>query len=98
MNFIADNEFHSIRGDLLSLCWQTSLDFSEFFEDFIEIFIKSGLKNSFEAFTVIEYFEDLDKKIIRKNIDKLQQRIDEIGIDKKDLLVDLVNILRKKMR
>ncbi len=99
IKFIDDNEFADIKPDLLSLCWQTRLDFSDYLDFFTEIFIKSDLNSAFEAFTVIEYFEyDNKKNNIEENIEKLQKSIDKIDSQKKELLVDLVNILRNKQK
>lgn len=96
-NFILDKEFKSIKRDLLTLCWQINLDFSDFFDNFIDIFIECDLQIAFEAFTAMEYLENVDTKVIQKGIDKLQLSIDKIGIDKKELYVELVNILKKKI-
>jgi len=98
MNFIFDIKYVSIRKELVSLCWQTSLDFSNYFDKFIYIFITYDLPIAFEAFTVIEYFENNIKiEKLEKGIFDLQQSISTISSDKKELLVDLVNILRNRL-
>ncbi len=95
---IDDVELKSIRIDLLNLCWQSSLDFYPYFEKFVDIFINAELLEAFEAFTIIEYLEFFDANdLIYANIEKLEQNIDKISADKKELLVDLVNILRNKL-
>ncbi len=100
LNYIGNPEFSSIKKELLTLTWQTGLDFSSYLDFFIDIFIKADLQSAFEAFTAIEYFEYDVKSfpMIDAAIDKLQLNIEEISIDKKELLVDLVNILRKKQK
>jgi hypothetical protein len=96
INLIGNNEYRSIRQDLLQLCWQTRLDFSAYFEKFIDIFIKEDLTTAFEAFTVLEYMDIKNTEVLKKGISKLEQSISDIDESKKELLVDLVNILRKK--
>ncbi len=94
VSFIKDNEYRNIREDLVTLCWQTGLDFSDFLDDFIDLFINSELKTAFDAFTVIEYFENTTPQDAEKAIEKLQLNIDKISADKKELLVELVQLLR----
>lgn len=97
MKFIKDKEFLSIKRDLLTLCWQTGLDFSDYLSDFTDIFIKCDLKTSFEAFTAIEYIENAERQTIKDNIKKLQISIDDVVVGNRELLVDLVNVLRTKI-
>ena len=97
LNSVLDKEFKSIKRDLLTLCWQINLDFSDFFDDFIDVFIECDLQIAFEAFTAIEYLENVDIKVIKKGIEKLQFSIDKMSDEKKELYVDLVNILKQKI-
>lgn len=98
INHIFDIKYLAIKKELVSLGWQTSLDFSNYFEKFIELFITSEFSIAFEAFTTIEYFENTIKtERIEKGIFDLQQSISTISEDKKILLVDLVNILRNRL-
>jgi len=97
VELIKNPEYAIIKKDILTLCWQTSLDFAEHLTFFVDLFIKSEMQSAFEAFTVIEYMEiDSQNPAIEEAITKLQISIDEIGEEKKELLVDLVNILREK--
>lgn len=96
---IENKELRTIRQDLLAICWQSSLDFLPYFDKFIDIFIEGPLMEAFEAFTIIEYFEFLDSNdLIEEKITKLELSIGKISADKKELLVDLVNILRNKLQ
>jgi len=96
---IQNKEFYTIRKDLVTLCWQTSLDFAKHILFFVDLFITTGLQTAFEAFTTIEYIElKKDDPIIDVAIDKLQLSIDDIGEEKKELLVDLVNVIRSKQK
>lgn len=99
IDYINKKEFSEIRKELVSLCWQTGLDFANHFIFFVDLFIKTDLKTAFEAFTAIEYIElEKNDPVINIAIDKLQLSIDEIAVDKKELLVDLVNVIRKKQK
>jgi len=93
-------ELKSIRKDLLTLCWQTSLDFSPHFEYFIDVFINSQLNEAFEAFTIIDCFEfqESDTELLENNVKKLMQNTSTISEDKKELLVDLVHVLKEKSK
>lgn len=96
---IDNKELRTIRQDLLTICWHSSLDFVSYFDKFIDIFIEAPLSEAFEAFTIIEYFEFLDSNdLIEEKITKLKLSIDRISADKKELLVDLVNILKNKLQ
>jgi predicted DNA-binding protein len=67
MNDLKDPELRSeiiaeIRNDhkpattrmLVSSCWQSGLDYSEYLNDFAEVFLKSDYATAIECFTVIE--------------------------------------------
>jgi hypothetical protein len=98
ISLLDDVEYLPLKQDILSICWQSRLDFSDYLEKFIDLFINEDLSIAFEAFTVIEYLElDGKKELVEKNIEKLTQSISDISDDKKELLVDLVDVLRKKL-
>lgn len=99
VKFIEDKEYYPIRKELVSLTWQTSLDFSKYLLFFVDLFISANLLTAFEAFTTIEYIEiNKDDEILNAAVDKLQLSIDDIGEEKKELLVDLVNVIRSKQK
>ncbi len=50
-------KYKSIRKELTSVCWQNGLDFSPSMEVFIDLIIREEWSIAFEAFTVIENFE-----------------------------------------
>ncbi len=97
---LLDNiEYVNLKQDILSICWQSRLDFSAYLSKFTDLFITEQLPVAFEAFTVIEYLElDGQEDLISENIEKLEQSVSDISDDKKELLVDLVNVLRKKLQ
>lgn len=89
----------SIEQDILSLCWQSTLNFNEYILFFVETFIKNDIQSAFEAFTVLEYTAiDKEDPQINNAILKLKHSVDVIEERKKPLLVDLVNILKEKQK
>lgn len=65
---LKNDNFNSIRKDILTTCWQNGLDFSPYIEVFIDLIVSGNWEVAFEAFTVIENLEyfPLEEKI--KNI------------------------------
>ena len=54
---LQDQKFATIRKNIVSVCWQNGMDFSEFFEVFTDLIINEEWDVAFEAFTVIENLE-----------------------------------------
>lgn len=89
--------FKNIRELLLSVCWQSRLDFSEYIPVFIEQFITGNFNQAFEAFTVIDSMDaKIEKKLIKDSINKLKNKISSIDENKKELLIELVHLLQNK--
>ena len=94
--YVKDDKYRHIRKELLSILWQTRMDFSPYISDLVDLFLSEPFDVAFEAFTVIEYIEQpVDKQIAQENIDKLKLNIQTIDESKKFLLVDLVNLLKR---
>lgn len=47
----------TIRKEILTCCWQNGLDFSNYFDEFVDLIIDGEWEIAFEAFTVIENLE-----------------------------------------
>ena len=63
---------------LLSIFWQTGLDFGEYLEHFFDIAIKYNLETSMEAMSVIEniyHNNRIDDKKLSEGIDKLKKYV-----------------------
>jgi hypothetical protein len=54
---LQDQKFTTIRKNIVTVCWQNGMDFSKFFEVFIDLIINEEWDIAFEAFTVIENLE-----------------------------------------
>ena len=80
---------------LVSSCWQSGLDYSEFAVDLAEIFIRGDYLTSLECFTVIEesYPNIPDLKRI-EIIRLLEENENKHSDEKNSLLQALLNVLR----
>ncbi|MEN8122251.1 MAG: hypothetical protein ABFS35_18035 [Bacteroidota bacterium] len=96
---IKSDKYAHIREELLAVCWQSSLDFSNYIDVFTENFITGNFKEAFEAFTAIESIEKkLDAGLTEQSISALKDEINNIEESKKELLIELVHILEGKER
>lgn len=84
---------------LLSACWQSNLDFSDYLPVFIEILCRSDYQASFEAFTVIENsVGSIDKKSIDLYITTIESKLKVTPIDKQSLLTETIVMLENFKR
>ncbi|MCF6241715.1 MAG: HEAT repeat domain-containing protein [Bacteroidales bacterium] len=94
---IKSDNYKEIRAQLLSVCWQSRLDFSEYIPVFIEQFIKGSFSVAFEAFTAIDSMDaKIEENLALESIKKLKNELSSIAENKKELLVELVHILENK--
>lgn len=94
---IKDKKFSKIKSNLISICWESTLDFSDFSDTFIEIFIKEPINIAFEAFTVIQNSYNIAEEDLKKGISNLELSVSSISNDKKELLVEIVHDLKQKL-
>jgi len=93
---IKNDNLKNIHHILLSSCWQSNLDYSNYIDVFINIFISGTYIDAIEAFTIIENFDNkFTKEEIQNYTLKLKSEISNIDEDRKELLVELVNVLEK---
>ncbi|MBI5219147.1 MAG: HEAT repeat domain-containing protein [Bacteroidia bacterium] len=82
---------------LISSCWQSGLDYSNYLAVFTDIVIRENYAAAFEAFTVIEnMYGIISKKEIDINIKKLKSAINIKNKEKSYLYVELVKVLSAK--
>ncbi len=94
---LQSDKYFNIKEQLLNVCWQSRLDFSEYMPVFIDYFIQGDFNQSFEAFTVIENMESkIDKIMAESAIANLKNELGNISENKKELLVELVHIIENK--
>jgi len=91
---IKNDKFKKIHHVLLSSCWQSNLDYSNYFNVFIDKFISGTYIDAIETLTIIENFDrKINDEEIQNSISKLKSEINNITADKKELLVELVHVL-----
>ena len=54
LKFIQEEKYSSIRQELLTVIWNSKLDYSPFFADFVEIAIEGNFMIAIECLTVLE--------------------------------------------
>lgn len=95
INYINDANYNLIKKDLLNICWQSSLIFEDYIDTFINIFVNDDFELAFEAFTIIELFENkFPVEVIDKNISLLNSHYQLFEESKKKLTPELINILK----
>ncbi len=92
---LKNEKYASLHKDLLSSCWQSSLDYSSELSVFIDLFKKSEFEMAFEAFTIIENFEHNSKlPDLGQHIASLKDNVSDFkDTNKEQLYVELVHIL-----
>jgi hypothetical protein len=80
---------------LVSSCWQSGLDYSEFSSDFANIFIEGDYKTALECFTVLEESSGRIPEIQRMEIiERLTNNEDLFTNEKRELNKALIGVLR----
>ncbi|MUP38246.1 BTB/POZ domain-containing protein [Labilibaculum euxinus] len=91
---IADEKYLTIRKILISICWETSIDFSKYISTFVDLLIVSDFETSFEAFTVIENLtEKISEEIKPVEMAKLKDAISGASPEKKGILHEAIHII-----
>lgn len=94
INAIHNKEFKSELPILVSSCWKNGLNFEEYLETFVDIFIHAEFQLAFDAFTVIDTFEQANQEMIDKSLIKLNNATKEIKDDKKALHNELIKLIK----
>lgn len=91
---INEEKYSAIRKNLVEICWESSIDFTEFISTFVDLLIQSDFEIAFEAFTVIENMAGNisdDAKLFEKS--KLKDAIASVSEDKKGMLHEAIHII-----
>ena len=93
---VKNDDLKNIHHILLSSCWQSNLDYSSYFNEFIDKFFSGTYLDSIETLTVIENFDSKISDVNLQNaMSKLKFEINNVTADKKELLVELVHVLER---
>jgi hypothetical protein len=95
---LKDEKYKTVRKELISICWESAVDFSEHMSLFIDIIIEENFNSSFEALTVIENLEtSIESNIIKKEIDKLKSAANTTDEARRYLIHETVNLLEERI-
>ena len=90
---IENPDYTDILSILVSSCWKNNINFNEYIEVFTDVFIKSDFQLAFDAFTVIENFENIDIQLADICLLRLENYVEDIKDDKKPLYFELINVI-----
>jgi len=95
VNALGNDKYNSIKKELLTSCWYSGLDYTEYLDLFVDLFIYSDFVIAFEAFTIIDTFEkEYNSEYIDSLIKDLKNNMKDNSEEKKNLLVELVHKLQ----
>ena len=87
--------YANIRKKIIVACWENGLDYSKYFQVFVDLVIHEEWETGFEAFTVIENIENIpDKEITDIARDKIHEALKDAGEQKKYLLHEILTLIR----
>ncbi|MCD4833931.1 MAG: hypothetical protein K8R31_09065 [Bacteroidales bacterium] len=95
---IENPDYKDILSILVSSCWKNSLDFDKYIEVFTDIFIQSDFQLAFDAFTVIDNFENIDIQLADTCLLRLENYVEDITNDKKPLYFELINVIENMIK
>ncbi|MFO7842919.1 MAG: hypothetical protein R6V16_03840 [Bacteroidales bacterium] len=93
---IEDEGYNGELPILVSACWKNGLNYEEYIETFVRIFIRGNFQLAFDAFTVIDNMEKIKEKDADRCIKKLETSIEDISNDKRQLFNELTTIIKDK--
>ncbi|MBI4649189.1 MAG: hypothetical protein HY738_21995 [Bacteroidia bacterium] len=95
INAIKDQNYSGILYYLVSACWQTGLDFSEYLPVFVNLVINNDYLIAFESFTVIENMKgDFSRIQLDNETKKLKTAVLCANKDKQTLIVELIKVIQ----
>lgn len=96
--FLSNNQNIDILYNTLSNCWQSTIDYSKYLPELVDLFLNYEFKVAFEAFTVIDVCDgNFEKKIAEEQIHKLKNNIPCKIEQKNDLIVTLIHKLESNI-
>jgi HEAT repeat protein len=92
---LRDRDLAGARGNIVSACWQSGLDFSRDVELFIQLFLEGDYHTALESFTVIEESViNMSGEKIEHARDLLMRELDRVNEEKGALARELVKLLQ----
>lgn len=91
---ILDKKYALELKQLVSCCWENGLDYSKYLSVFVDILIDSDFLVAFEAYTVItNMVTTIDQSEIDIEIEKIDQAMHTTTVEKKALMLDVIDFL-----
>ncbi|PKQ64351.1 hypothetical protein BZG02_05910 [Labilibaculum filiforme] len=91
---IRNDKYLAIRKNLVSVCWESSVNFSNSISTFVDLLIEADFETSFEAFTVIENLsEKISDEIKPIEQAKLKNAIAAASLEKKGMLHEAIHLI-----
>jgi hypothetical protein len=91
---IQDEQYKSIKKDLVTACWSNGLDFTNYLDVFVQIMIEGEFMLAFEAYTVIVNVEQpIRHDTIEHELERLDQELKSVSDQKRPLFLDVIDFL-----
>ncbi len=96
---ITDKKYASIQKEMVGICWQSSIDFTNNVTTFVDLLIHSDFETAFEAFTVIENLTGkIDSQTIQAEQKKLKNAIGSAPEELKGMIHEAMHLLENQNR
>jgi hypothetical protein len=90
MELLKHTSNNELKSMLLTACWSSSLDFSGYLEDFVDIALEGEYMQIFEVVTVVENFEHIPSQ---DQLDRSLKRVETNIMESSDLKGEMLNQL-----
>lgn len=88
--------YRILRKDILSCCWESSIDFGDYLADFVNIFNSCDDETAIEVFTLIGNATHYPtSEVISQQVEMLIKAKKDMSEMKKSLADDLIRLLRQ---
>ena len=92
---IENNTYSSIKKELVSVCWESRLNFSDHLNLFVDLLIHEDFIVSFEAFTVIENMSgNITQEEKDRQTQKLKDAISAVDEERKRFLHEAIHMIQ----
>lgn len=96
MDTIKDEQYSSIRKDLVSSCWQNRLDFHEHIETFVHIAITERYEIAVESYSVVEdAVPEVNEQLKNRCIQAITDHLSQSSSEKRRLLEAMLDMIQK---
>lgn len=91
---IQNEKYTEELKDLVAVCWENGLNFSEYLSLFVDLVIEQNFEVAFEAYTVIQNMPGkISQQLLDEQIDKIEEALPNASEQKKQLLIDIIDFL-----